>query len=59
MPKLDRRIIKSQEAIKTALIELMSEKGFDNITIQDIADRAKLSTVWNTLRLLSSPIFTL
>jgi AcrR family transcriptional regulator len=40
MPKIDRRITKSQEAIKKALIELMSEKSFDNITIQDISDRA-------------------
>jgi AcrR family transcriptional regulator len=43
MPKVDRRITKSQEAIKKALIELMSEKGFDNITIQDIADRANVN----------------
>lgn len=43
MPKVDRRIAKSQEAIKQALIELMSEKGFDNITIQDIADRANVN----------------
>jgi AcrR family transcriptional regulator len=43
MPKVDRRIIKSQEAIKKALIELMSEKKFDQITIQDISDRADVS----------------
>ena len=43
MPKVDRRITKSQEAIKKALIELMSEKSFDNITIQDISDRANVN----------------
>ena len=43
MPKVDRRILKSQEAIKTAFIELMSEKNFDDITIQDISDRANVS----------------
>ncbi|WNS78584.1 TetR/AcrR family transcriptional regulator [Domibacillus sp. DTU_2020_1001157_1_SI_ALB_TIR_016] len=43
MTKVDRRITKSQEAIKKALIELMSEKGFDDITIQDIADRANVN----------------
>jgi AcrR family transcriptional regulator len=43
MPKVDRRITKSQEAIKKALIELMSEKNFDNITIQDIADKANVN----------------
>jgi AcrR family transcriptional regulator len=43
MTKVDRRIIKSQQAIKMALIELMSEKSFDNITIQDISDRANVN----------------
>ncbi|WP_342045229.1 TetR/AcrR family transcriptional regulator [Bacillus sp. OTU530] len=43
MSKVDRRIIKSQKAIKKALIELMSEKSFDNITIQDISDRANVN----------------
>ncbi|MEH7075942.1 TetR/AcrR family transcriptional regulator [Neobacillus drentensis] len=43
MSKVDRRIAKSQVAIKNAVIELMSEKSFDNITIQDIADRADVN----------------
>ncbi|WP_028401556.1 TetR/AcrR family transcriptional regulator [Ectobacillus panaciterrae] len=43
MSKVDRRILKSQEAIKKAVIELMSEKNFDDITIQDISDRANVS----------------
>jgi AcrR family transcriptional regulator len=43
MSKVDRRILKSQEAIKKAVIELMSEKSFDDITIQDISDRANVS----------------
>ncbi len=34
--------MKSQEAIKKAIIELMSEKNFDSITIQDISDRANV-----------------
>ena len=42
MSIVDRRILKSQEAIKNAFIELMSEKSFDQITIQDIADRANV-----------------
>lgn len=42
MTKVDRRILKSQEAIKNAFIELMSKKSFDEITIQDIADRANV-----------------
>jgi AcrR family transcriptional regulator len=40
---MDRRIRKSQEAIKMAVIELMIEKKFDQITIQDISDRADVS----------------
>jgi AcrR family transcriptional regulator len=43
MSKIDRRIAKSQIAIKNAALELMSEKSFDDITIQDIADRADVN----------------
>lgn len=43
MSNLDRRIRKSQEAIKTALVELMLEKTFDQITIQDLSDKADVS----------------
>ncbi|AIQ51450.1 TetR/AcrR family transcriptional regulator [Paenibacillus sp. FSL R7-0331] len=43
MAKVDRRIIKTQEALKKAVLELMGEKSFDEITIQDIADRANLN----------------
>lgn len=39
---VDRRILKSQEAIKNAIIELMSKKNFDKITIQEIADKANV-----------------
>ncbi|MNW36635.1 HTH-type transcriptional regulator MtrR [compost metagenome] len=40
---MDRRIRKTQEAIKMAVIELMNEKNFDKITIQDLSDRADVS----------------
>src|SRR4051812_25225829 len=43
LSKVDRRIVKSQEAIKKALIDIMSEKNFDQITIQNISDRANVS----------------
>ncbi|MFJ7941784.1 TetR/AcrR family transcriptional regulator [Peribacillus sp. NPDC096622] len=42
MSVVDRRILKSQEAIKNAFIVLMSEKKFDQITIQNISDRANV-----------------
>lgn len=40
---VDRRIPKTQEALKNAVIELMSEKNFDDITIKDLSDRANVS----------------
>jgi AcrR family transcriptional regulator len=40
---VDRRILKTQQALKKAVIEMMSEKNFDDITIQDISDRANVS----------------
>jgi AcrR family transcriptional regulator len=42
MSRVDRRVEKSKVAIKDAFIELMSEKNFDQITIQDISDRANV-----------------
>ncbi|WP_256757626.1 TetR/AcrR family transcriptional regulator [Cohnella sp. WQ 127256] len=43
MAKVDRRIAKTQDALKQAVIGLMTEKKFDDITIQDIADRANVN----------------
>ncbi|MED5016503.1 TetR/AcrR family transcriptional regulator [Paenibacillus chibensis] len=43
MTKVDRRILKTQESLKKAVIELMAVKKFDDITIQDIADRANVN----------------
>lgn len=43
MEKVDRRIKKSREAIKRAVLELMKVKNFDDITIQDISDTADVS----------------
>lgn len=43
MVKVDRRILRTQEAIKKAFLELMSEKSFDHMTIQDISDRANIN----------------
>jgi AcrR family transcriptional regulator len=42
MTKVDRRILKSQDAIKNAFVELMSEKGFDKITVKDICNVANV-----------------
>ncbi|WP_310551710.1 TetR/AcrR family transcriptional regulator [Paenibacillus glufosinatiresistens] len=43
MAKVDRRVIKSQEAIKKSLLELMTEHSFEEITIKDIAERANVN----------------
>lgn len=43
MAKTDRRVAKTQQALKTAFIELMSEKNLDDITLQDLSDRANVS----------------
>lgn len=43
MTKVDRRVLKSQEAIKKAILELMAEKNFDDITIREISERANVN----------------
>ncbi|GAA0136185.1 TetR/AcrR family transcriptional regulator [Paenibacillus sp. YSY-4.3] len=43
MAKVDRRIQKTQAALKNAILELMAQKNLDNITIQDLSDRANVS----------------
>jgi AcrR family transcriptional regulator len=38
--KEDRRVRRTKKLLKDALIELIMEKGYDTITVQDILDRA-------------------
>lgn len=38
--RADRRVRKTQAALSRALIELMVEKGYEAVTVQDIIDRA-------------------
>jgi AcrR family transcriptional regulator len=40
---MDRRILKTQKAIIGAFIQLLAEKEFEDITINEIADRADVS----------------
>lgn len=42
MTKTDRRVERTREMLQNALIELINERGYDAITIQDIADRANI-----------------
>jgi AcrR family transcriptional regulator len=41
--KLDRRVRRTRNRLGQALLELIMEKGYDDITIQDITDRADLN----------------
>jgi AcrR family transcriptional regulator len=40
--KLDRRVQRTRQLLSQALIELILEKGYEAVRIQDIADRANL-----------------
>ncbi len=40
--KIDRRVQRTRQLIRDALIELMMEKRYEKITIQDIIDRANI-----------------
>jgi AcrR family transcriptional regulator len=39
-PKTDRRVRRTRDTLGDALFALMQEKGFDEITVQDVLDRA-------------------
>jgi AcrR family transcriptional regulator len=39
---LDPRVVRTRRLLRDALLELISEKGFDAITVQDITERATL-----------------
>jgi AcrR family transcriptional regulator len=41
--KRDRRIARTQQLLSSALMELVVERGYNEITIQDIVDRADVS----------------
>lgn len=40
--KVDRRVQRTRDLLKRALLHLIDEKGYDAITIQDITERANL-----------------
>jgi len=41
--KTDRRVQRTRELLQKALLDLISERGYDAITIQDVADRANVA----------------
>ena len=40
--KLDRRVQRTRKLLNDALMSLIQEKGYDNVTIEDITERANL-----------------
>ena len=42
MAKPDRRVQRTRELLQKTLIELMQERGYESITIQEIVDRANI-----------------
>lgn len=41
--KLDRRVIRTRKLLREAFLELMNEQQFQQITVQDITDRAMIN----------------
>ncbi|GGE12114.1 TetR family transcriptional regulator [Marinithermofilum abyssi] len=41
--KLDPRVVRTRQMLRNALIELIGEKGYDSISVQDITQRATLN----------------
>lgn len=41
--RLDPRVVRTRRLLHSALIQLVAEKDFDSITVQDITDRATLN----------------
>jgi AcrR family transcriptional regulator len=40
---VDRRIQRTQHSLRSALMELIQEKGFESLSVQDIIDRANVA----------------
>lgn len=41
--KMDRRIMRTKQVIRDALVTLIEEKGFDSLTVKDITQRANIN----------------
>lgn len=42
-PAIDRRIVRTKQAIREAFISLLEEKGFDALSVKDIATKANIN----------------
>src|SRR5690348_7228202 len=43
MSKPDRRVERTRDLLQKSLIELIDERGYDAVTVQDIVDRANVA----------------
>jgi len=41
--KVDRRVLRTRQLLRTALLSLIQERDFDSLTVQDITERATLN----------------
>lgn len=41
-PKMDRRVLRTLQSLRTALLELIKEKKYDEISIEEITERANV-----------------
>ncbi|MFF2176526.1 TetR/AcrR family transcriptional regulator [Lysinibacillus sp. NPDC058147] len=41
--KMDPRVMRTRQLLRDALVELIEEKGYDKITVQDITERATIN----------------
>jgi AcrR family transcriptional regulator len=42
-PKIDRRIVRTKKALHDALMELLKEKGYEAVTVEEITQRANVA----------------
>jgi AcrR family transcriptional regulator len=40
--KIDRRVQRTQQLVRSAMLSLIQEKGFETLTVQEIIDRANI-----------------
>lgn len=40
--RLDRRVVRTRQLLRDALMELIFDKGYDSVTVKDITDRANV-----------------
>ena len=43
-PNIDRRVLQTRDALGDALVQLMHERPFEEITVQHVLDRAKVGS---------------